>query len=255
MERELAVVTGASGGLGLEFARLLAADGYDLVLIARSADKLAEVAAELQSRYGITVRTIARDLGVPDAAKSIFEQIPQCDVLINNAGFANNGRFDELSDATLREEMLLDVVTLTELTRCFLPGMRERARGRILNVASTAAFLPGPFMAVYYASKAFVLSFSEALAEELRGSGVTVTALCPGATETGFVERANVRGTLLGRLPFANAKKVATAGYRGMMRGKSVVVPGLSNKIVALSPKITPRRLLLWMSRTAVEQK
>lgn len=251
---ELAVVTGASGGLGYEFAKLLAADGYDLVLIARSADKLEANARELQAQYHARVRTIAMDLGVANAAAKVFEQVPQCDVLINNAGFASNGRFDELPEERIREELLLDVVTLTELTRKYLPGMRARGRGRILTVASTAAFLPGPFMAVYYAAKAYVLSLSEALAEEIRGSGVTVTCVCPGATATGFQQRASVHGTLLMRLPLARAASVAKAGYRGMQRGKSVVVPGLSNKFVAISPRFTPRRLLLWMSRKAVER-
>ncbi len=252
--KSLAVVTGASGGLGYEFAKLLAADGYDLVLVARSEDKLESNARQLRTQYGVDVRTIAMDLGVPDAASKLFAEIPLCDALINNAGFASNGRFNELPEARIREELLLDVVTLTELTRKYLPGMLARNQGRILTVASTAAFLPGPFMAVYYAAKAYVLSFSEALAEELRGSGVSVTCLCPGATATGFQNRANVHGTLLMRLPLGDATSVARAGYRGLLRGKAVVVPGIINKIVALSPKVTPRRLLLWMSRKAVER-
>ncbi len=252
--KQLAVVTGASGGLGYEFAKLLAADGYDLVLVARSGDKLEANATELKTRHGVEVRTMAMDLGVQNAASKVFAEIPQCDVLINNAGFASNGRFTELPEERIREELLLDVVTLTELTRKYLPGMLARREGRILTVASTAAFLPGPFMAVYYAAKAYVLSFSEAVAEEVRGSGVTVTCLCPGATATGFQDRAKVHGTLLMRLPLANARSVARAGYRGMLRGKAVVIPGITNKIVAISPKVTPRRLLLWMSRKAVER-
>src|SRR5579872_293126 len=157
--RKLAIVTGASGGLGLEFAKLLAADAYDLVLVARSADKLAAIADDLRSRHAVSVETIAQDLGVAGAAEALFARVPRCDVLINNAGFASNGRFDTLPEARVREELLLDVVTLTELTRCYLPHMIERGSGRIMNVASTAAFLPGPFMAVYYAAKAYVLSF------------------------------------------------------------------------------------------------
>jgi short-subunit dehydrogenase len=251
--RELALVTGASGGLGFEFARLLAGDGYDLAIVARSGDKLQAVAGELSRRFGVNVQTIVQDLGVPDAAEAVFAQVPRCDILINNAGFASNGRFDELPEARIREELLLDVVTLTELTRKYVPGMRERKSGRILNVASTAAFLPGPFMAVYYAAKAYVLSFSEAIAEELAGSGVTATCLCPGATATGFQDRAAVHDKLLLKLPTAKAPDVARAGYYGMLRGKRVVIPGLTNNIVAISPKITPRRLLLWMSRKAVE--
>ena len=249
-----ALVTGASGGLGLEFARLLAADGYDLVLVARSAEKLEANARELSDRFGVKVEAIPMDLGRIDAAAELFARVPDCDVLINNAGFASNGRFDLTDEARTREELLLDVVTLTELTRKYLPAMRARGSGRIMNVASTAAFLPGPFMSVYYASKAYVLSFSQALTEELRSTGVTVTCLCPGATATGFVDRAKMHGTVLNRLPLANAAAVARAGYRGMMRGKDLVIPGPSNKFVAVSSKITPRRLLLWMSRKAVEQ-
>ena len=246
---ELAIVTGASGGLGLEFAKLLGADGYDLVLIARSADKLEMRAAGLRAQYHVAVEVIATDLSVVGAAENIFARVSQCDILVNNAGFASNGRFDTLPEKRIREEILLDVLTLTELTRKYLPGMRARGRGRILNVASTAAFAPGPFMAVYYAAKAYVLSFSEAIAEEVRGSGVTVTCLCPGATATGFQDRANVHHTLLVRLGLANATKVAEAGIRGMMQGKTVVVPGIINKLVAFSPRISPRRLLVAISR------
>ena len=251
---QLALITGASGGIGFEFAKLLAADGFNLVLAARSAERLETAASRLRAAYAVDVRTIAIDLGMPGAAQRVIAQVPQCDVLINNAGFANNGRFDELSAAKVNEEVLLDVVTLTELTHAYLSGMRARSAGRILNVASTAAFLPGPFMAVYYASKAYVLSFSEALAEECRGTGVTVTCLCPGATATGFQSRADMNDTLLMRLPLASAASVAEAGYRGMLRGKPVVVPGFSNKFVAISPRFTPRRMLLWMSRKAVER-
>ena len=249
----LAVVTGASGGLGLEFAKLLAADGYDLVLVARSADKLETNAANLREQYNVGVETIAKDLAVLGAAEEIFLRVPQCDVLVNNAGFASNGRFDTLAEERIREELLLDVVTLTELTRKYLPLMRARGSGRILNVASTAAFVPGPFMAVYYAAKAYVLSFSEAIAEEVRGSGVTVTCLCPGGTATGFQDRAGVRRTLLVRLGLANAAAVAQAGIDAMMRGKAVVVPGIVNKLIAISPKVSPRRLLIAVSRRLAE--
>jgi uncharacterized protein len=248
-----AIVTGASGGLGLEFAKLLAADRCDLVLVARSAGKLETIADQLRTQHGVGVEVIAADLGVPDAAARLFERVPACDILVNNAGFANRGRFDSIPFERVREELLLDVVTLTELTRLYLPGMRERGGGRILNVASTAAFLPGPFMAVYYAAKAYVISFSQAIAEELRGSGVTVTTLAPGATATGFAERADVQQSLLFRLPTADAAAVARAGYRGMMSGKDLVIPGFSNAVLAILTRLTPRRLLLWISRKLVE--
>lgn len=250
---KLALVTGASGGIGLEFARLLAGDGYDLALVARSAEKLEALAKQLRVAAGIRVETIAMDLSLPDAARTVAERVPRCDVLINNAGFANNGRFDTLSLEHVRSEVALDIGVLTELTHAYLPGMIARGAGRILNVASTAAFLPGPFMAVYYAAKAYVLSFSEALWEELRGTGVSMTCLAPGATASGFQARAGVENTPLMRLPLATAAAVAVAGYRGMMRGKRLVVPGLMNKLVALSVRCMPRRLLLPISRKLVE--
>ncbi len=249
-----ALVTGASGGLGLEFAKLLAADGGDLVLVARSGDKLAVIAGELRAQYAVSVETIAQDLGVPDAAARLRERVPSCDILINNAGFASNGRFDTIPPERTREEVLLDVMTLTELCRVYLPAMRERGAGRILNVASTAGFLPGPFAAVYYASKAYVLSFSQALAEESRGSGVTVTCLAPGATATGFADRADMKQTLLFKMPMADAASVARAGYRAMLAGKDLEIPGLTNKLLPLLLRITPPRLALWISRKLIEQ-
>ena len=248
-----AIVTGASGGLGLEFARLLAVDRYDLVLIARSGDKLEAIAAELRDRHGVSVETLAMDLSGPGAAADVLARVPECDVLINNAGFATNGRFDEIADERIREEVILDVLTLTELTRAYLPDMRASGSGRILNVASTAGFLPGPFMAVYYAAKAYVISFSQAVAEESRGTGVTVTCLCPGATATGFATRARASETLLFKRHVADAASVALAGYRGMMRGRDLVIPGISNKLVPLAARLSPRRLLLWVSRKSVE--
>jgi uncharacterized protein len=249
-----AIVTGASGGLGLEFAKLLAADGHDLVLVARSGDRLEHIAGDLIAQHGIKVETIAQDLGTSDAAARLVQRVPSCDILINNAGFATNARFERIPPERMREELLLDVVTLTELCRAYLPGMHERRAGRILNVASTAALLPGPFGAVYYAAKAYVLSFSQAIAEESRGSGVTVTCLAPGATATGFADRADMKETMLFKLPMANATSVARAGYRAMMAGKDVEIPGISNKLLALLVRFTPRRMLLWMSRKMIEQ-
>jgi uncharacterized protein len=248
-----AIVTGASGGLGLEFAKLLAADQCDLVLIARSADKLNAIAIDLRKRYGVSVDTMPVDLSKPGAAAAVFARVPMCDILINNAGIGNNGRFDALPEERIREEVMLDVLTLTELTRTYLPGMRARGTGRVMNVASTAGFLPGPFMAVYYASKAYVLSFSQAIADELRGTGVSVTCLCPGATATGFADRAHAAETLLFKLPVANAQSVARTGYRGMLAGRDLVIPGLFNKVVFLATRLTPRRLLLWFSRKLTE--
>ena len=252
--RKLAVVTGASGGLGLEFAKLLAADGYDLALVARSEEKLQNVAQKLSADHCVEVFPVAADLARIDAADSLVAKVPRCDVLINNAGFASNGRFDRLDEARITQEIVLDVLTLTRLTRKYLPGMIERRDGKILNVASTAGFLPGPFMAVYYACKAYVISFSQAIAEELRGGGITVSCFCPGATETGFADRAGARETLLFKLPRSSAAAMATAGYRGLHEGKLVNVPWPpSNWFVELSARIAPRRFLLWVSRKTVE--
>ena len=252
--RGKALVTGASGGLGAEFAQLLAADGYDLALVARSAEKLESVAAALRERYGVEVSPIVQDLSLPDAAEAVFARVPRCDVLVNNAGFATNGKFERIPEERITREIVLDVLTLTRLTRKYVPAMLERGAGRVLNVASTAGFLPGPFMAVYYACKAYVISFSQALAEELRGSGISVTCFCPGATATGFADEAGVHGTLLFRLPISHPTTMAKAGYRGMLAGKDMVVPWpLSNRLTEIAGRLTPRRLLLWFSRKAVE--
>ncbi|HEY9180728.1 MAG TPA: SDR family oxidoreductase [Candidatus Baltobacteraceae bacterium] len=256
MAAKLALVTGASGGIGLELATLLAQSGYDLALVARSRAKMELLAEQAGDQYGVNVQIVACDLARADAAREVQAQVPRCDVLVNNAGFANNGKFAQMNEAHILEEIQLDITTLTQLTRLYLPGMIERKDGKVLNVASTAGFLPGPNMAVYYASKAFVISFSEALAEEVRGTGVTVSVLCPGATATGFQNRALLdQGTILTRLPMAKAADVARAGIDGMMRGKRVIVPGITNKLVALSPKFSPRGLLVRISGKAVERR
>lgn len=254
MAAKLALVTGASGGIGLEFVKLLAQAGYDLALVARSGAKLESIATEMREEFGINVQVVVCDLARTDAAHEVQARVPECDVLINNAGFANNGKFADMPEGATLEEIQLNIVTLTQLTRLYLPSMIERKDGKILNIASTAGFLPGPNMAVYYASKAYVISFSEALAEELRGTGVTATVLCPGATESDFHTRAGTTATLLHKFGLAKAADVAKAGIEGMMRGKPMVVPGITNKLVALSPKITPRRLLVKVSGKAVER-
>jgi uncharacterized protein len=253
--RKLALVTGASGGLGLEFAKLLAGGGYDLALVARSAGKLNEIASALRVAHGISVQTIVQDLSEPGAADAVFAETPQCDVLINNAGFASNGRLDRIPQERVRGEVMLDVVALTELTRRYLPGMLERRSGRIMNVASTAGFIPGPFMAVYYAAKAYVISFSEALWEEMSGTGVTVTCFCPGATATDFAKRADVGNTMLFKsMPLAKASDVALEGYRAMQTGKRLKISRpFSNSLVGLGARFTPRGLLLRISRKLVE--
>ena len=197
MEKNFALVTGASGGMGLEFARLLAKDNYNLLLIARSENKLKSIASELEIQYAIKVLIQAKDLSHPSAADEIFEFTRQnnliVDVLINNAGFGNFGFFTETAIQKEIEMIDLNIKALTMMTKLFVKEMVARGKGKILNIASTAAFQPGPLMAVYYASKAYVLSFSEALSNELQGTGVTVTTLCPGPTQTGFEKAASLQ--------------------------------------------------------------
>ena len=236
-----ALITGASGGIGEEFARLLAADGYRLVLVARREDTLNELAKVL----GDSHRVVAADLSIRGEAERVAVEAGPVDVLINNAGHADFGPFAEADLAKTVGMLELNVVSLTVLTRLVVEGMVERGEGRILNVASTAAFQPGPLMSVYYATKAYVLSFTEALAEELRGTNVTATALCPGPTASGFQARAEMESSRLvkGRT-LAQAGDVARIGYRAMQRGDVVVVPGLRNKIFASSVRFTPRPVL-----------
>ena len=191
------LITGASGGIGYELAKLCARDHLNLVLVARSADKLTQIAAELQSQFGIIVKTVALDLSAPPAPKFLFDQLQRetipIDLLINNTGFGAFGEFDQMPEEEILGQIQLNITALTHLTKLFLAPMLARRRGRIMNVASIAAFQPGPLMAVYYATKAYVLSFSEALANELRPSGVTVTCFCPGATNTNFARRAGTK--------------------------------------------------------------
>jgi uncharacterized protein len=240
-----ALITGASGGIGYELGLLFAKDGFDCILVARSEDKLKELAARLENECRIKTLVIAKDLSRPSAVDEIYEAVTatsmQVDVLVNNAGFPVFGLFVE-TDLQVELEMLqVNVVALTALSKLFLKGMVARRSGRILNLASTAAFEPGPLMAVYYASKAYVLSFSEAISNELRGTGVTVTALCPGPTRTGFQKRGVMEDSRLVRGDIADARSVALAGYRGLMAGKTIVIPGFSNKLVPWIVRVSPR--------------
>lgn len=251
--RPVALVTGASAGIGREFARVLAREGHDLVLVARREPELTALATELKEKHGADSRVITADLSKARGAQSVIKELgpdAQIDVLVNNAGFGGHGAFHERErDADLRQ-IAVNVTALTDLTRLVVPGMVDRKRGRILNVASTAAFQPGPFMAVYYATKAYVLSFSEALAEELRGKGVTVTALCPGVTTTEFQQVAGVDDIPLTKGPLAmTPSQVAEAAYKGMVKGKLVVIPGLHNKVGAHATRVTPTKVLLKVVR------
>jgi hypothetical protein len=243
-----ALITGASGGIGLELAKLFAKDRHDLVLVARSQSALDEVARQCAVEHGVRTIALQADLSRATAPEEIHAELRRQSVhiefLVNNAGFGAHGAFAGVEPATHVEIIQVNVTALTHLTRLFLPGMLERRRGRILNIASTAAFVPGPYMSVYYASKAYVLSHSVAIARELRRSGVRVTALCPGPTRTGFQERANMTGAKLFRMSMTDSRTVARAGYEGMLRGRTVVIPGLANKLVARAGRMAPLTLV-----------
>src|SRR3954471_2043922 len=247
------LITGASGGLGYEFAKLFARDHHDLVLVARSGDKLGQVAAELRAQ-NITVTTVALDLTQSPAPKFLFDQLQgqgvTVDILVNNAGLGAFGEFAQMSNEEIFGQIQLNITALTELTRLFLPAMLARNNGRIMNVASTAGFQSGPLMAVYYATKAYVISFSEAIANEVRKSGVTVTCFCPGATHTGFAKRAgNDKSRLFKQLGAMNADKVALDGYRAVMEGRTLAISGVQNWIVTQSTRFAPRKMVTAISR------
>lgn len=258
--KETVLITGASGGIGYEFAKVFAQNGYNLVLVARGEKKLREIAQELEQAHRVSVHVIAKDLTDPASPKVLYTELQtasiEVDVLVNNAGFATYGLFAEIDLDKELQMMQLNMVTLTYLTKLFLRDMLKRRKGKILNVASTAAFLPGPLMAVYYASKAYVLSFSEALSNETQGTGVSVTALCPGPTESGFQARANMEDSKLvsGGGLMATAT-VAEIGYQALMNAEALVVPGLSNRLSTLLPRFLPRRLVTKLVRNAQERQ
>jgi uncharacterized protein len=245
---EVALVTGASGGIGEDLARLIAAGGRDVVLLARNGAKLQTLADELSRAHNIAATVLAMDLSEPDAAdrvaRTLAERRIDIDMLINNAGFGTHGEFARENPVEQSRMLQVNVMALTMLTRALLPGMIERRRGRVLNVASTAAFQSGPLMAVYYASKAYVVSLSLALTEETAGTGVTVTCLCPGPTRTGFQERAQMGQARLFRVTnVMSSADVARAGYDAMMAGRALEIPGVANKIGVQSVRFVPRRL------------
>jgi short-subunit dehydrogenase len=253
-----ALITGASFGIGMEFARIFAREGHNLVLVARSADKLRQIASEVEKSYGTRSLILATDLTEPGASAYVLDQTRragiQVDVLVNNAGFGQYGFFAENDLEECLRQIQLNVTTLTHLTRLYLPGMIERKSGRILNVASTAAFQPGPLMAVYFATKAYVLHFSEALANEVGGTGVSVTCLCPGATVTEFHKRAKATGMKLMKFGAMDARTVAEDGYGALMAGKPVVISGFKNWLLAQSVRFSPRRMATAIARKIQEE-
>jgi hypothetical protein len=245
MATETALITGASSGIGRELARCFADGGADLVLVARREEALRTVADELESEHGITARVMPSDLAKPDAPQALFDQCAAegitVDVVVNNAGFGARGPVAELDTQRQVDMVQVNVTALTHLTRLFLPSMLDRGHGGVLNVASTAAFQPGPNMSVYYATKAYVLSFTEGLAEEVHGTGVHVTCLAPGATDTEFVDRADMEDTTLFKLGAMTPDDVARAGYEGFRSNTTLVVPGALNKLTAASVRFIPR--------------
>lgn len=252
MANDYVLITGASEGIGRELAKFFALNGYPLVLVARDKTRLDALARELSSTHGIDAKTISKDLSLPTAAAelkaAIEDQKIVIEILVNNAGFGVHGFFSQTDWKSTEDMLNLNMMTLTQLTRIFLPEMLKRGHGKILNVASTAAFQPGPFMACYFASKAYVLSFTEALAEELSGTGVTATAFCPGPTRTQFQKRShteNIRENAF----VMEAAHAAEAAFNGLMRGKRLVVPGFTNKLLAILVRLSPRRIVIRVTR------
>ena len=250
----LALITGASSGFGRELARLFAGDGHDVVLVARRRDRLEELARELETKHRVEAHVIPLDLARAGAVDELVGELErrglEVEFLVNNAGFGTSGAFQQLDAARELEMIQLNVSTLVGLTRALLPGLLARRRGRILNIGSTAGFQAGPYMAVYYASKGFVNLFTEALAYELRGTGVTATVSCPGAAETEFADRAGSRKSWLFRLGAAPAPRVARQAYRAMLAGRPMIVHGALNRIVVQAIRFSPRALVRAIAAT-----
>ncbi len=258
--KNTALITGASGGIGLELARVHASRGGDLVLVARNAKRLEEAKVELQIRLGVQVMTLPLDLSLPDSARQLHdwtkEQGVEIDILVNNAGFGDYGPFADADAEKLSQMIALNVMALTSLTRLFAHDMATRKQGRILNVASMAAFFPGPYMAVYYATKAYVLHLTEAVGSELSGTGVTLTALCPGPTDTGFEQAADTGGNrLFDERKLSSAAQVARCGYKAMLRGRAVAIPGAKNNLLALSARFLPRAWTVSLVRSLQRER
>jgi short-subunit dehydrogenase len=257
--KNTALITGASNGIGLELAKIHASKGGDLVLVARNKSKLDELKTELEKQFGVSVYTIGKDLSATHSAQEVYDLTKEknitVDYLINNAGFGDFGMFSE-TDWDKEEKMInLNITALTLFTKLYLKDMVKRGSGKIMNVASTAAFQPGPTMSVYCATKAYVLSFTEAVGNEVNDKGITVTALCPGATATGFEAAGGLEGSKLFKdknLP--TAKEVAAYGYRAMLKGKSVAISGLMNYIMANSIRFIPRAMVIKVSRKMLDK-
>lgn len=248
MKPQTALTTGASSGIGLELATLFAQDGINVVLVARNRERLEALAADLRSQFGVMVTVMAQDLAQPTAPEAIVRELQSqqiaVDFLVNNAGTQVYGPIQDTDVAQQLALIQVNLTALTHLTMLLLPEMLKRGSGRILNVASTGGFAPAPLNAIYCATKAYVLSFSEAIARDLEHTGISVTCLCPGPTRTDFARRADIEDIRLFRAGKMDAHRVAQVGYASMMKGKTTIVPGLFNKLLVLSIRFTPRRLV-----------
>ncbi len=248
MAKETVLITGASSGIGMGLAKLFAADGSDLVLVARREDRLNELAEELKSEHGIEVHVLPKDLSKKTSPKEIFNHLKkekiEIDVLVNNAGFGSRGTVSEL-DTDLQVDMVqVNAAALTHLTSLFLPGIIERGQGGILNVGSLAGFQPGPNLAVYFATKAYVLSFTEALAEEISNPNIKVSCFAPGPVKTEFGEKSDLEDSLLFKMSLMDLEPAVNAGYEGFRKGKTIVIPGLKQQIVPFLNRFTPRLIV-----------
>jgi len=254
-----ALITGASSGIGRELAKIHASKGDDLVLVARTISKLEELKTFLEEKYQVKVLPIEHDLALVDSAREVYDEIKnhniQIDFLINNAGLGDHGKFYETDWSKDLNMLNLNIITLTQFCKLFIPEMLAQGNGKIMNVASTAAFQPGPIMAIYYATKAYVLHFSEAINNELKDRNVTVTALCPGPTKSGFQSQADIEDIkLVQNSKLVSSREVAKYGYRSMMKDKAVAIHGFLNKIMAMMVRFIPRNLVVKMVRSIHEE-
>lgn len=251
MTKQTTLITGASGGIGFELAKQFAQHGHDLVLVSRNAERLKELSDEVHHLYKVAVHILPLNLLKTDAPNELYYFLKRSNIhveyLVNNAGFGTHGYFHEIDLNENLDLVQLNVTTVTHLTRLFLHDMVQRNSGGVMNVASTAAFQPGPMMAAYYASKAYVLSLTEAIASELQGTNVKISVLCPGPTETDFQRRAGITKTTLGSkgILMMPSERVARTAYRQFMNGKTLIVPGFLNKAGAITAPRVPRRMVL----------
>ena len=260
MANKTALITGGSTGIGFELAKCFAAHGHNLILVARHSDALEAAAGKIEGKYGVTGTTLSVELSDPESPQKLFDSVDgdgiHVDFLINNAGFGLGGQFADTDLGKELDMIQVNATSVVQLTKLFLPAMIKRKEGRIMNLGSTASFQPGPNASIYYATKAFVLSFSEAIAEELRHTGVTVTALCPGPTHTEFAERSGTTNTRLFKQSIvASAEDVARFGYAAMMRGQRVAIPGIGNKLLIQAERIAPRRLVTMITGRIQESR